>query len=189
MNTNGFVIKGIVLFLFMGLYLSPARTQKNDSNHFWYFEHYPYNKVLNYLDNPDTIVFCHYPLRRYEEADTPIAINLYVYKKSGKWWATSLILFRNQKCRRYWKLTKPMWVHTDLTKMMDEVAVTTKNVDYSEDYTTIHTSVYIKSGSVVTKWLIGNIRDLFYTEPEFSYFFIVAMLESYNTEIVKTYRE
>lgn len=189
MNINRYMIKGVAFFLFIGLYFIPAKSQNKDSVQFWYFKQYPYNEVLDYLGNPDTILFCHYPLRRYEEENAPIAINLYAYKKYGEWWATSLISFRDRKYRQYWRLTKTMWVQTDLTEKLNEVATEAKNIDYSEDYTTIHTSVYIKSGSEVTKWLIGNIRDLFYNEPAFSYFFTVALLESYNIEFVKTYHE
>lgn len=99
---------------------------------------------MDYLGNPDTIIFCHYPLRYYEDKNTPIAINLYVNKKTGDWWATSLISFRDRKYRRYWKLTKPMWIHTDLTKVINDVATNTKNIEPYEDITTIHTSIYIK---------------------------------------------
>ncbi len=181
-------MKFFLIFLLVGLCFNSAKAQTEDSVRFWYLEEYPYSKVLDYLDNPDTFLFCHYPLRRYEREDTPIAINLYVYKKSGEWWATSLISFRDKKYRHYWKLTKPMWVHTDLTEKLNEVINETGDDTYW-DVSTIHTSVYIKRGSKITKWLIGNIRDLFYIEPAFSYFFTVALLESYNMEIVKTYRE
>lgn len=151
-----------------------------------FLNEYPYVDVLKYIGSPDTLLFCHYPLRRYEEKDAPTAINLYVYKRNGKWWATSLVKFKSRK-KKYWKLTNPMWIQTDLSKKMESVLIELKGISYNEYISSIFSWVHVEYGETMSIDIMGNLRDYFDSTPCFSYILTVCFLESYNQHVVKSY--
>lgn len=150
---------------------------------------YPYKDVQSFLGNPDTMLFCHYVLGGYNEKNMPISINLFLYRRDGEWWGTTLVKYCYKK-RDQWDLTKPKWILTDLSPKFNAAIVELNNIDYGGyDISIIHTWIYIKQGNVLIKELIGNYRDFAKIAPEFSYVFMVAFLESYNQEIIKTYKK
>jgi hypothetical protein len=149
---------------------------------------YPYPNVLEYLNYPDTILYCSYPLRRYIEKDAPTEISLFVFRKNNGWWATTLISHTAGK-RKYWELTKPMWIQTDITSAMETAIVEVDSINYHYDISSIgYTWIYIRYGKVFEKSLIGNIRDFANVAPKFTFIFMNCVLESYNNKIIKTYR-
>lgn len=165
---------------------------QDSSLEFSYLDKYPYRDVLSLLGNPDTLLFCHYPSRLYDEKNVPDIMAVYLYKSDGVWWAATLFKYHYKKIfhwSRHWKLTKPLLVHPDLSSKFSDAIVDIKNINYIGDVSTIHTWVYIKQGDIVARSLIGNYRDFVELIPAFSYVFVVAVLESYNLEIIKTYSE
>ena len=71
-----------LLFLLFSICTTYAQhRQQDDTIKRLYLDEYPYANVLEYLNNPDTIFFCHYYPRRTEEKKTPFAISLFVYRK------------------------------------------------------------------------------------------------------------
>ena len=151
-----------------------------------FLNEYPYADVLKYIGYPDTLLFCHYPLRIYEEKNIPTAVNLYVYRKNGRWWATSLVKFKSRK-NGHWKLTKPLWIQTDLSKKMESALLELRGTSYTEQISTIYSWVHIEYGETISKDLMGNLRDYFDCVPSFSYILTVCFLESYNQHMVKSY--
>ena len=166
---------------------------QDSGSDFSYFARYPYSDVLSLLGNPDTILFCHYPLRLYEEKNMPEFIGIYLYRSNDVWMAATLVEYCNKKTTHWehcWKLTKPLWVHPDLASKFNDAIVEIKAIDYGGfDMSTIHTWVYIKQGDIVSKSIIGNYRDFAEMVPAFSYVLSVAFLESYNQEIIRIFLE
>ncbi len=181
-----------LLFLLFSICTTYAQhRQQDDTIKRLYLDEYPYANVLEYLNNPDTIFFCHYYPRRTEEKKTPFAISLFVYRKNQEWWATTLYSYvSGNSCKRkyYWKLTNPMWIETDLTPEIASAISELDSLHYGYDISILHTWVYINCGRIITKDLIGNIRDFANIVPKFSYVFTVCFLESSNNNIVKTFR-
>ena len=63
---------------------------QDSSLEFSYLDKYPYRDVLSLLGNPDTLLFCHYPSRLYDEKNVPDIMAVYLYKSDGVWWAATL---------------------------------------------------------------------------------------------------
>lgn len=168
---------------------------QDSSLEFSYLDKYPYRDVLSLLGDPDTLLFCHYcPSLVYDEKNVPDVMAVFLYKRDGVWWAATLFKYHYKKIFHwycYWELTKPLWVHPDLSSEFSDAIADIKNINYVEDITIVHTWVYIKQGDgdIVAKSLIGNYRHFSQIAPAFSYVFVIAVLESSNREIIKTYRK
>ena len=166
------------------------------------FKH-PFNEVIDYLNNPDTLLICHYPLRYYKSDGAPVSVTIYVYKENGNWKSASLLEFAKtqnkskdswkQKQKTYWKLTEPMWLQSDfrIAEKMKELRPELRSNIAKEDISTIHTYGFVKYGDdITTFWITGNLRDdLFTRYPNLSYILTVSFFESYNLNIVKKYRQ
>lgn len=180
--------KYLLLFFLLNTFfsLNAQKKYQDDNVTIWFLNEYPYANVLDYLHNPDTFLFCHYVLRRYEEKGAPIAINMYLYRNNNEWWSTSLIAYSSGK-GKYWELTKPMWIQTDLSALIEDVITELDSVYYSDELSIIHTWVYVKCGEKNSVDLQGNLRDFASVVPKFTYVFMIGLLESYNNNIIKTY--
>lgn len=176
----------LIILARLSTLLMAQATSHNCDTSLLFLNEYPFADVLKYIGSPDTLLFCHYPLKRYEEKDTPTAINLYVYKKNGRWWATSLVKFKSRK-KEHWELTKPLWIQTDLSEKMESALVELNRISYSEQISTVYSWVYVKYNKTISKDLVGNLRDYFDCIPNFSYILTVCFIESYNHHIIKTY--
>ncbi len=160
------------------------------------FKH-PFKEVIKHLNNPDTLLICHYPLRYGENYGNPISITLYVYKENDSWKSASLFeyyKFKNKsrtswKQKRFWELTEPMWLQSGfkIAEKMKELKSELRSNIAKEDISTIHTYGFVKYGDdITTFWIIGNLRDDLYTKyPTLSYIFTVGFFEAYNQHIVK----
>lgn len=85
---------------------------QDSSLDFSYLDQYPYRDVLSLLGDPDTLLFCHYPSRLYEEKDVPDIMAVYLNKSGGVWWAATLFKYHYKRIfhwYHHWKLTKPFW--------------------------------------------------------------------------------
>lgn len=179
----------VILITLLALFFFQIRAQNEYPDNqvkILFLDKYPYTEVLAFLQKPDTLLFCHYPLRFYEERKAPTAVNLFIYKKNKEWWATSLIEYSSNK-KKYWKLTRPMWIQTDLTEKFQGVLSELNSNNETEDLSTIHTWIYINYGKQIIKDLIGNIRNYSDLYPAFSNLFMIAFLESYNQVVIKSY--
>ena len=178
-----------LLFLFINHYAIYAQIKNQDDNvKILFLDEYPYTNVLEYLNKPDTLIFCHYVPGMYEEKDLPNSINLFIYRKNNRWWATTLSSFKCGR-RHYWKLTKPMWLQTDITSEMTAVIEELVGLNYGYDISLNHTWIYIQYGKIITKDLIGDIGEFADIVPKFSYIFMVALLETYNYTFIKTFKK
>lgn len=186
------IMKKIIflLFLFISHYTIYAQTRNQDDNvKILFLDEYPYTNVLDYLNNPDTILFCHYIPRRYGEKDAPFAISLFIYRNNNEWWSTTLSAYLLGKRKHYWELTKPMWIQTNITSEMTSAIAELDSVYYNYDISINHTWIYVKYGHIITKDLIGNIHDFADIVPKFTYVFMVGLLESYNHNVIKTFKK
>ena len=188
------IILIVLIIIALSLKAQSMDKYQDSSLEFSYLDKYPYRDVLSLLGYPDTLLFCHYPSRRYDEENVPDIMALYLYKSDGLWWATTLFEYHYKKIFHWyhrWELTKPLWVHPDLSSEFSDAIADIKNINYIGDVSIIHSWVYIKQGdgNIVAKSLIGNYREISEIAPAFSYVFTVAALESSNLEIIKTYRE
>ena len=165
-----------------------AQDKQVSSQDYKYFTvMYPYNEVLDFIGNPDTLMFCNYYLRRYSEEGTPNNICLYIYKKNNSWWGASLLEYAGDTS--YWDLTRPMYIHTDLSEKMEELLYMFDSISDNQLTSAISTHVHIKySEKVVTQYLYGNMNDYMDKFPIFAYIFTVGFLESYNDDIVISYK-
>lgn len=197
-NINYFGMKKLIILIILISIALSLKAQSMDkyqdpSLEFTYLDKYPYRDVLSLLGYPDTLLFCLYPPRVYHEDDVPDAMGVYLYKSDGVWWAATLYLYRYKRLFHWylhWKLTKPLWVHPDLSSKFSEAIVEIKNINYKEEISIDLTHVYIKQGgNIFAKYLIGNYRWFAKDAPVFSYVFLTAALESSNLEIIKTYRK
>ena len=184
-------MKKILLLIIISFYLHSINAQNENKDYnvkILFLNEYPYTNVLDYLHNPDTLVFFNYKPRRYQEKKAPFAINLFIYRKNNEWWSTSLLSYTSGKRGYYWELLEPMWIHTEISKEINGMVAELDSLYYSYDISTIHTWVYVNCGKIITKDLIGNIPDIIDIAPMMSRVFMIGFLESYNNTIVKTYR-
>ena len=78
-------MKKILLLIIISFYLHSINAQNENKDYnvkILFLNEYPYTNVLDYLHNPDTLVFFNYKPRRYQEKKAPFAINLFIYRKT-----------------------------------------------------------------------------------------------------------
>ena len=156
--------KTLALIILTGLSM-PLMAQHSGHNcdtSLLFLKEYPYADVLKYIGSPDTLFFCHYPLRIYEENNIPTAVNLYIYRKNGRWWATSLVKFKSRK-KEHWTLTKPLWIQTDLSKKMESALFELKEISYTERISTIYSWVHVEYGETISDYTASSYKEYFYT--------------------------
>lgn len=155
-------------------------------------ESYPYNKVLESLGNPDTFLFIHYPLTKYR--NEPQVLELFLFFKDSVWRGASLICYSNHPSSCYipidkWELTKPRYLFSDFSARLDDLIKELDNVDYSYEMSLNATEVFVKIGTNINVGKVyGNIMNFFYEMPVLSYLFTVGYFESFNSEIINTYK-
>lgn len=184
----------ITILFFVVQQVIYAQSIKDSQINFYvtHLNFYPYNKILESIGTPDTLVFYEYPLTNDRNEHIPKLLQLIIYRKDSLWHGTSLIVFsKNHNKYTIWKMTMPIVLENrifdeDITNMINEFNL----IDYSEDISGYHTSIFVKQGAeMYSAWIIGNLSDFSKELPETAYVLSMGYFGSFNMKIVKKYKK
>ena len=189
-------IKSIMLFVVLLLTqrtgytqsMKDTRLKQQISYYVTLLNSYPYNKIIEKIGSPDTLVFIQYPLSNDRNDQIPKSLDLFIYKRDGIWYGCSIVVFTKYHNKyTIWKMMKPLGLECrieddNINNMLNEFDL----IDYSYELFIYHTSIFVRQKKEMSSaWIIGDLKDFSSSMPETAYVLSTCFLNTFNMKIKK----